>query len=145
MNRTELEKSALAAADRCLKVKRHLALVDVFLEMGKLSRINHDHWRAGRVPYLERVIELNLAQINAVCRVVHASARRGRLKPSWTAYLKRGPGGRPPLRFTKSGDPQLERHWATHYLHPDLAAKQAAPPPDVPAQPEDGGQLHERV
>jgi len=36
----------------------------------------------GRVPYLERVIEMNLLQINVVCRAIHASARSGKLKPS---------------------------------------------------------------
>ncbi|MSU63836.1 MAG: hypothetical protein EXS31_15790 [Pedosphaera sp.] len=120
MNRTERERAALDAATCCMKAKRHIALVDVFLEMGKLSRKNHEDWRMGRVPYLERVIELNLSQINSVCRAIHESARRGKLKPNWTAYVKWGKGERPPLRFTKSGDPYLERQWATHYLPPAL-------------------------
>jgi len=76
---------------------------------------------------MERVIQLNLSQINVVCRAIHASAQRGRLKPSWTAYVKWGKGGRPPLRFTKSGDATLERHWATHYL-PPICETIAAPP-----------------
>lgn len=127
MNRTELEQAALTAASRCMKAKRHIALVNVLMEMGKLSQANHEDWRMGRTPYLERVIELNLSQINVVCCVIHASARRGNLKPSWTAYVKWGKGGRPSLRFTKSGDPNLERRWATHYLPPASKTITAAP------------------
>ena len=37
MNRRELELAALAAADRCLKARGHIALDDVFREMGKLD------------------------------------------------------------------------------------------------------------
>jgi len=37
-----LERAALDASTHCLKVTRHIALVDVFLEMGELSRNNHE-------------------------------------------------------------------------------------------------------
>jgi hypothetical protein len=116
MNRRELELAALAAADRCLKARGYIALDEFFREMGKLEGKNREDWRRGRVPYLERVIRLNLNQINAVCRAVHASARRGNLKPSWTAYVRWGKGPRLLLRFTKSGDPHLERAWATRHV-----------------------------
>ena len=85
MNRRELELAALAAADRGLKGRGYMALDEVFRDMGKLEAKDWEDWRRGKVPYLERVIRLNLSQINAVCRAVHASARRGTLKPSWTA------------------------------------------------------------
>jgi len=116
MNRREPEIAALAAADHGLKARGYIALDEVFREMGKMDAKKWDEWRRGRVPYLERVIRLNLSQINAVCRAVHASARRGNLKPSWTAYVRWGKGPRPPLRFTKSGEPNLERAWATRYI-----------------------------
>jgi hypothetical protein len=117
MNRRDLKLAALAAADRCLKARGYIALDEVFREMGKLDAKQWDEWRRGRVLYLERVIRLNLSQINAVYRAVQASARQGNLKPSWTAYVKWGKGARTPLRFTKSGDPQLERAWATRHVH----------------------------
>ncbi len=134
MNRTDLRQRALNAADHCLKTKRHIALVDVFIEIGRLSRQDYDAWRHGRVPYLERVITLNLSQINEACRTVHANSRKGGLKASWTAYVKRGKGSRPPLRFTKSGNAVLERQWATHYLSPNLAPSGNAPESDSPVQ-----------
>jgi hypothetical protein len=116
VNRAERERKALDIADRCLKTQGHIALVDVFRGLGALSDTDHEAWRRRKVPYLEKVIRLNLGQINAVCRAVHASARRGKLKPSWTAYMSWGKGARVRLRFTKSGDETLERAWATHYL-----------------------------
>jgi hypothetical protein len=116
MNRRELEQDALKAADRCLEARNYIALTDVFLEMGKLKPEDFQLWRTGVVPYLERVISLNLAQITTVCRAIRSSAGRGGLKASWTAYMSSGKAARHPLRFTKSGVPALERHWATHYL-----------------------------
>ncbi len=130
----ELELAALEAADRRLKAIGYIALDEVFREMGKLEAKHWEDWRFGRVPHLERVIRLNLSQINAVCRAVHASARRGNLKSSWTACVKWGNGARTPLPFTKSGDPRLERAWSTRYLLPKPAPVRAnaTPSPESP-------------
>ena len=38
------------------------------------------------------------------------------LKPSWTDYRKWGKGENPRLRFSKSGDDNIERAYATHYV-----------------------------
>ena len=118
MNCRELEQTALVVADRLLKTKGHIAVVEVFIETGHLSKSDYEAWRFGRVPYLEKVIRTNLSRINKTCRTLHVSARRGCLRPSWTAYVKWGEGARTPLRFTKSGDEKLEQAWATHYLPP---------------------------
>lgn len=125
MNRQQLNVAALAAADLCLKARGYIALDEVFREMGKLDSKHWDEWRRGQVPYLERVIRLNLSQISVVCRAVQASARRGNLKPSWTSYVRWGKGPRTPLRFTKSGDPRLERIWATRHIHPQPRSTKA--------------------
>lgn len=130
MNRSQLEAAALAAADRCLKGKGHIALVDVFVEIGKLTRQNYEDWRMGRVPFLEKVIQGNLSQINVICLAVHRNSARGKLKASWTAYVQWGKGKGTPLRFTRSGDPHLEKQWATHYLQPSPAKRV---PPSGPA------------
>ena len=88
----------------------------------------------GHTPYLENVIQLNLSQISAICRALHLSASRGNLKASWTAYVKWGKGNRTPLRFSKSGDPALERRWATHYL-PARRAESDDKPARIPENP----------
>jgi len=50
MSRARIEQVTLDAATHCLKAKRHIALVDVFIEMGKLTREQYEDWRHGRVP-----------------------------------------------------------------------------------------------
>jgi hypothetical protein len=116
MNRRELEQAAIDAADRCLKAKGYIALIDVLRELELLSREDHERWRFRQVPFLEQVVHGNLSRLNAVLRAVRANSLRGNLKASWTAYMSWGKGKRQPLRFSKSGDPNLERAYATHYL-----------------------------
>ena len=38
MNRSTLEQSALEAGSRCMDKRSYISLVEVFLEMGKLTR-----------------------------------------------------------------------------------------------------------
>ena len=125
MNRRELEQAATSAADRCLKAKGYISMVDLLMELGKLSREDYERWRFRQVPFLERVIQVNLAQLNAILRAVRTNSARGKLKASWTAYMSWGKGKRQPLRFSKSGDPNLERAYATHYLLPRSAPAHA--------------------
>jgi len=47
-----------------------VAPVDVLLEMGNLSQKNLEAWRAGRVPYLERVFEGSLSKANRILRII---------------------------------------------------------------------------
>jgi hypothetical protein len=44
------------------------------------------------------------------------TAREMTLKESYTAYMSWGKGTKRPLRFSKSGDSQVERHYSTHYV-----------------------------
>ena len=132
MNRRELEQAAIAAADRCLKVKGYISIVDVLMELGKLSREDYERWRFRQVPFLERVLHGNLAQLNAMLRAVQTNSASGQMKASWTAYVSWGKGKRQPLRFSKSGDANLERAYATHYLlaRTLAATNQALVPPE---------------
>ncbi|MED4953241.1 hypothetical protein ABEO75_09270 [Paenibacillus macerans] len=43
-------------------------------------------------------------------------------------HLRWGKGPKQPLRFSKSGDPKVERHYATHYV-----ANKHKIPPQLPA------------
>ncbi len=47
-----------------------VAPVKVLIEMGNLSKKNHDAWRNGQVPYLERVFEGNLSKANRILRII---------------------------------------------------------------------------
>ncbi|MGH9675273.1 MAG: DUF2293 domain-containing protein, partial [Bryobacteraceae bacterium] len=45
------------------------------------------------------------------------------LKPSETHYVRRARTGTMTLRFSKSGDPDIERSYRTHYLSPALSER----------------------
>ncbi|MDO8544298.1 MAG: hypothetical protein Q7S40_27985 [Opitutaceae bacterium] len=119
MNREELKQRALTATGTCLKEKGYIAITDVFIAMNLLTRDDYERWRFRRVPYLEGVIRGSLPAINAVVRAVTENSRRGNLRPSWTAYMSWGKGQREPLRFSKSGNANIERAYATHWLLPN--------------------------
>lgn len=123
MNRTELVKSISQAAAEMLHEKGYISVVDVFMRMGKLTREDHEAWRTRKVRYLERVISINLAQVNHLLRTLQQTAGKGGLKASKTAYMSWGKGAKTPLRFSKSGDPNLEAAYATHYLRAQAKAQ----------------------
>jgi hypothetical protein len=118
MNRSELKQAALSATGQCLKEKGYIAMVDVFMVMGKLTKEDYERWRFRQVPYLERVIRMNLSKISEVLRAVRDNSRKGELKPSRTVYVSWGKGKRQPLRFSKSGQRVIEELYSTHYLKP---------------------------
>ena len=126
MNRTELVKSMSQAATELLHEKGYISFVDVLIRMGKLTREDHEAWRTRKVHYLERVIKINLAQVNHLLRTLQKNSSNGGLKASKTAYTSWGKGRKTALRFSKTGDPNLEAAYATHYLRQQTAKAQPA-------------------
>lgn len=103
-----------------------VAPVDVLVGMGLLRREHLDDWRFGRAPYLERVIACNLTRLSRLLRLLRFHAHDLNLKPSATVYMRHGKGPKQRLRFTKTGDPNLELAYATHFVWP---GKQPFHPP----------------
>ena len=116
LNRQELIKQTNLAATKLLSEKGYISVTQVLLEMGKLSKTDYENWRFRRVPYLEQVITLNLAKINIILRTVQKNAQNRHLKASPTVYTSWGKGPRQILQFSKSGAPQLERAYSTHFV-----------------------------
>src|SRR2546427_464205 len=81
---------------------------DVLVGMDLLTREHLEDWRRGRTPYLERVINCNLARLARLLRILRFHAHDLNLKPSLTAYMRSGRGPKQRLRFTKTGEPKLE-------------------------------------
>ncbi len=92
--------------------KRFVAPVEVFIEMGLLSKESHERWRRGSVPYLERVILCNLSRASCFLLILRFHAHDLNLKPSLTVYKHRSQ----PLRFTKFGDRNLEEAYSRHFV-----------------------------
>lgn len=112
---------------------RVVAPVDVLVAMQLLAPDKLDDWRRGRVPYLEQVIGCNLARLSRLLRILRFYAHDLKLKPSQTVYCRHGKGPKQLLRFTKTGDVNLEAAYSRHFVRlgkppgPQSPADAAAP------------------
>ena len=117
-NRNDLVIEMQEASAILLEEKGYVSFVDVLMRMGRLTKEDHDAWRFGKTSCLERVITVNLAKINHLLRAFKQHAQAGGLRPSKTVYLSWGKGQKRQLRFSKSGMPNIEEAYATHFLKP---------------------------
>lgn len=105
-------------ASRLLREKGYAALVDVLMGVGKLSQEDYEKWRCRKVPYLERVVTINLSKLNHLLRTFQRDSKDRGLRPSKTVYKSWGKGPKTTLRFSKSGDPNVEEAYSTHFVKP---------------------------
>jgi hypothetical protein len=73
------------------------------------------------VDALEQTIQAGLGKISSAMSIFRRWAVARRLNPSETAYVRHGRGAAQPLRFSVSGDPEIERAYRTHYVSPALS------------------------
>ena len=95
-----------------------VAPVYVLVDMGLLAPEKLEDWRRGRVHYLEEVINCNLTRLSRILRILRFHAHELKLMPSVTAYTRWGKGPKQRLRFTKTGEPNLEEAYARHFVWP---------------------------
>ncbi len=77
------------------------------------------------MPYLERVATANLAKLSIALRMLRGWAHRNGLTPSETVYVA-WTRDRHRLRFTKTGDVNIERAYRTHWISPALTEAKRA-------------------
>lgn len=117
MNDKEIQSKVNLAMYTIIKRKGSVAPVDVLISIGVLSKADYENWRFGRgVDYLERVCKINLRKLSTINRAIRTYAKQHNLKPSWTDYRKWGKCEHSRLRFSKSGNENIERQYATHYI-----------------------------
>ena len=104
------------AVDTELKSQNFVAPIRVFVSMGLLDVQDIDNWRKGQVPYLERVVKCNLAKAGRILRILRFHAHDLKLKPSVTVYRRETSGGKIPLRFSKSGERNIEEAYSRHFV-----------------------------
>lgn len=122
-NQRELESRVIRAAETALSSQQYVSAIDVLCGMGLLHAAQVDLWRKGRVGFLEEVIQGNLSKISSSMEIFRRWAREKGLKPSETAYLRKARSGTVPLKFSKSGDPAIEKNYRTHYVSPALSER----------------------
>jgi hypothetical protein len=116
MNNIELRKKVRVLASNILEDKGYISPVELLMKLEYLTQKAYTDWRNKRVPYLERVCNVNLSKLSTIMKELKKYAKESNLKASWTAYNKWGKGNKIRLRFSKSGNNNIEKEYATHYL-----------------------------
>ena len=116
MNDGEIKHKVNVAMFELMKSTGVIAPVDVLIGIGVLSKEDYERWRNGQVDYLERVCKANLRKLSTVMREMRAFAKKNELKASWTYYHGWGKSKDKKLRFSKSGEDNIERGYATHFI-----------------------------
>lgn len=126
MNTTELHKKVLQTTGPLLEEKGYIAFVDIFMKLGYLDVGDYEKWRRGKIPYLEKVIKVNLKKIQFILNSVRQNCERGNLKASRTVYKSWGKGPKKSLRFSKTGATYVEDLYSTLYLRPKQTDEKSA-------------------
>ena len=131
MNEKEkkLQASVHSAMYTLVKEQGVASPAEVLIAIGALSKDDYERWRHGKIEFLERACKINLRKLSLVNREIRAYARKHDLKPSWTFPNRWGKkrkdsnGKTIKLRFSKSGDENIERQYSTHYVSQQKAAE----------------------
>ena len=118
---SKFRNRVVRAAEAALADHSYVSAIDVLSGMGLLAPSRVAEWRNGRIGSLEEVIQGNLHKISSAMAIFHQWGRQKGLKPSETGYVRRTREGVVDLRFSKSGDPEIEKNYRTHYVSPTLS------------------------
>jgi hypothetical protein len=113
--RRKLADRVTTAAEAALAAQDYVAPVDVLLGIGWLDGGTVNRWRQGQVAWLEGAMQTNLSRISEAMKLLRSWATAKGLSPSEAAYIARTPQ-RQTLRFSKSGDPTIEKLYRTHWV-----------------------------
>jgi hypothetical protein len=123
--RARLERRVADVAQAAVDARGFVTPVEVLVGVGWLDAKHVERWRRGQVPYLERVATANPSKLSTALRALAGWAGARGLNPSETVYVS-WTRDRHRLRFTASGEENVERAYRTHWVSPQLrAAKQA--------------------
>ena len=117
MNNTDLRNKIKLIGKEIIEEKGYLTSIDVLLKLDYLSEKDYENWRFGKIDYLEKVCGANLKKLSTINKTIKEISGHWNLKRSWTAYNKYGKGKKIRLKFSKSGNEQIEEAYATHYIN----------------------------
>ena len=88
MNREELSNKLIAVANDLIHAKGYISHIDVFMKLNYLDSKDYNAWRMKQIPYLERVINVNLGTISFMMKFIRKHAKdKGLKKVGQTTYL----------------------------------------------------------
>ncbi len=115
----KLEQRVVAAAEAALAEQGFVSAIDVIVGVRWLTSGHIDRWRQGRIEDLERVAPVNADKLAAAMATFRRWATMRGLVPSETEYVARTRDRRR-LRFSASGDADIERAYRTHWVSPEM-------------------------
>jgi len=121
-DRPPLAERVARAAESALQTRNYVSAVDVFMEIGWLPPTVTKDWQQGRSESLESVIQVNPQRLSAALELLRSWAIGKGLLASETQYVARTPQ-RQALRFSRSGEPELELLYRTHWMSPAIPEK----------------------
>jgi hypothetical protein len=124
-DRRQLERRVARAAEEALEKRKLVTPIDVLTGLGWLHPVHLDPWRQRRVAHLGELVQVGPEKIAVATALLRDWATARGLQPSDAEYLARS-RGREPLRFSESGDEATEHAFRTHWLSPELTARERA-------------------
>ena len=116
MNRNVLEKELKRSVHSLRYEKGYVCAVDILIRLDYLTKKSYEDWRCGKVEYLEKVCSVNLGTLSFINKTIRRFANELQLESSWTGYNQYGNMKKKRLIFSKSGQENIEKTYATHYV-----------------------------
>jgi hypothetical protein len=121
-NQKKLADRVTRAAEAALAAQKFVSAIDVLLGIGWLDLSGHKRWRQGQVDSLEEIVRSNLPRISEAMGLFRSWAGARGLVASEASYVAKTPS-RKTLRFSRSGDPAIEKLYCTHWISGELSEK----------------------
>jgi hypothetical protein len=136
-NRADLADRVIKAAEMSLATQHYVSAIDVLVGIGWLDPGAVRRWRQGQIDCLEGAIQTSPPRISEAMKLFRSWADGKGLLASETDYVARTPQ-RETLRFSRSGNPTIEKQYRTHWVSPELSetkrerlAEKASRAPDL--------------
>jgi hypothetical protein len=121
-NRANLAERVVTAAESMLAVEDSVCAIDMLLGIRWLDGGAVDAWRQGRLDCVEAAIQTNPERLAEAMEIFRSWATEKGLIASQADYVARTPQ-RQVLRFSRSGDADVERLYRTHWTSPEIPDK----------------------
>jgi hypothetical protein len=105
-----LIKRVESSINAVVRRNQHLTYPELFIEMGILSKKDYAAWKAGQIPFLEKVIHSNLTRLARIMTAVRRFARENQ--------LERNSGPQPAKQYSKTATGFLEEEYRAIYRIP---------------------------
>jgi hypothetical protein len=135
--RRSLSERVREAAEHALAAQNYVSILDVLLRIGWLYPGAPREWQQGRLECLEAAMQIAPDRLLEAMKLLGEWAAAEGLVPSEGGYVARTPA-REQLRFSKSGNPDLERRYRIHWVSPELSeakrervTQKASAPPEL--------------